>query len=177
MNQHIAMNTQPKPYMNPYLAGFLLGLVLLSAYMISGRGLGASGSARQVLVTAVGSVAPAYAGNSAFYSDFFSGSSPMMSWLVFLGAGVVLGGFFSGAISGRLGFKVERGPRITVRTRLLFALSGGLLFGLGAQFGRGCTSGAALSGLAVMSAGGILTMMAILGKGYLIAYFFKKLWV
>ena len=35
---------KPKPYMNPYLAGFLLGLVLLATIYITGRGLGASGA-------------------------------------------------------------------------------------------------------------------------------------
>ena len=33
-----------KPYSNPYLAGFGLGLVLLSAFVVMGRGLGASGA-------------------------------------------------------------------------------------------------------------------------------------
>jgi uncharacterized protein len=31
---------QAKPYMNPYLAGFLLGLVLLATIYITGRGTG-----------------------------------------------------------------------------------------------------------------------------------------
>ncbi len=165
------------PHMNPYLAGFLLGLVLLAAFLITGRGLGASGAAKNAVVTAVASVAPEYASGSVFYADYFSGSHPMMSWLVFLLLGVLIGAFFSGAMANRLGIKIERGPNIGARTRLLFALAGGLLFGLGAQFGRGCTSGAALSGMAVMSTGGILTMMAIFGTGYLIAYFFRKLWI
>ncbi len=171
------MENKPKSYMNPYLAGFLLGLVLLSAFLITGRGLGASGAVKNVLVTAVASAAPEYAEQSAFYADFFAGTNLLQSWLVFLVMGVIIGAFFSGAMANRLGFKVDRGPNIGVRTRLLFALGGGLLFGLGAQFGRGCTSGAALSGMAVMSTGGILTMMAIFGTGYLIAYFFRKLWI
>lgn len=171
------MDHSPKNYMNPYFAGFLLGLVLLSAFLITGRGLGASGAVKNVVVTAVASAAPEYAENSTFYADFFAGNNLMMSWLVFLVMGVIIGAFFSGAMANRLGFKIERGPNISARTRLLFALSGGLLFGLGAQFGRGCTSGAALSGMAVMSTGGILTMMAIFGTGYLIAYFFRRLWI
>jgi hypothetical protein len=170
------MEKQVKPYMNPYLAGFLLGMVLLASFVITGRGLGASGAAKGVLVTAVGSIAPGYAEKSAFYQDFFLPGSPVSSFLVFLALGVLIGGFFSGAMSGRLGLKVERGPRIKTPVRLWFALAGGLLFGLGAQFGRGCTSGAALSGMAVLSTGGILTMMAIFGSGYAIAYFFRKLW-
>jgi len=54
---------------------------------------------------------------------------------------------------------------------------GGALFGFGSQLARGCTSGAALSGMAVMSFGGILTMMAIFGMAYAMAYFFRKLWI
>lgn len=170
------MRSCQKNYMNPYLAGFLLGLVLLASFVITGRGLGASGALRSILVSVVGSVNSEYAGQSAFYADFFSGTSPMASWLVFLVAGVVLGSFLSAAMGNRLAFKTERGPRVGVRMRLFFALAGGLLFGLGAQFGRGCTSGSALSGMAVLSTGGLLTMAAIFGTGYLIAYFFRKLW-
>jgi hypothetical protein len=33
----------PKPYWNPYVAGVGLGLTLLAAFVIIGRGLGASG--------------------------------------------------------------------------------------------------------------------------------------
>ena len=84
---------------------------------------------------------------------------------------------FSGVVSDRLNFVTERGPRITNTMRLAFALIGGLLFGLGAQFARGCTSGAALTGMAVLSTGGIITMMAIFGTGYAVAYFFRKLWL
>lgn len=170
------MSTNRNNYMNPYLAGFLLGLVLLASFVITGRGLGASGAIKSVVISTVGSLAPDYAGQSAFYSEFFSGASPLGSWLVILVIGVILGSFLSGALGNRLAFKTDRGPRISVRTRLMFALGGGLLFGLGAQFGRGCTSGSALSGMAVMSTGGILTMMAIFGTGYMIAYFFRKLW-
>ena len=33
-----------KPYLNPYVAGVCLGLVLLAAYVLTGRGLGAGAS-------------------------------------------------------------------------------------------------------------------------------------
>jgi uncharacterized membrane protein YedE/YeeE len=57
------------------------------------------------------------------------------------------------------------------------AIAGGALFGYGSQMGRGCTSGSALSGMAVMSLGGIVTMMAIFGMAYALAWFFRKLWL
>jgi uncharacterized membrane protein YedE/YeeE len=80
-------------------------------------------------------------------------------------------------LAGRLKLKVEHSPKITSRKRLVFALLGGLAFGIGSQFGRGCTSGAALSGMAALSLGGFIAMMAIFGGGYLFAYFFRKLWI
>ena len=170
--------SNPKPYMNPYLAGFLLGLVLLAAFVIAGRGLGASGAVKDAMATAVIHAAPEYAAQSGFYQSYINApESPMRSWLVFLALGVIIGAFVSGAASGRMALKMEKGPSITATTRALFAIAGGLLFGLGAQFGRGCTSGAALSGMAVLSTGGILTMMTIFGTGYLVAYFFRKLWI
>jgi len=163
--------------MNPYLAGFLLGLVLLATIVITGRGLGASGAVKGVVTGTVLAVAPGHATNKAFYETAKAHGNPIKDWLVFEVAGVLLGAFLSGLMSDRLKFFVERGPRITNRTRLAAAALGGALFGIGSQFGRGCTSGAALSGMAVLSAGGILTMMAIFGSAYAVAYFLRKLWI
>lgn len=172
------MENTPKPYMNSYLAGFLLGLILLAAFFVTGRGLGASGAAKSVVIQTVATNAPGHAKANPFYAEYFKeGPGPMKNWLVFLTLGVLAGAFFSGAMSGRLGFKIEKGPKITPSARLIFATLGGLLFGLGAQFGRGCTSGAALTGMAILSTAGFVTMMAIFGTGYVIAYFFRKLWI
>jgi uncharacterized membrane protein YedE/YeeE len=91
--------------------------------------------------------------------------------------GVIVGGFVSGAIAGRLKLKVEHSPKITTNRRLIFALLGGILFGFGSQMGRGCTSGSALTGMAVLSLGGIITMMSIFGTAYALAYFVRKNWI
>ena len=177
------MNTEEKVkkskgYMNPYLGGVLLGLVLLTSYFISGRGLGASGAVKSVVATATETVAPRHAEKSAFYNEYSeSHEHPMKSWLVFEMLGVVVGGFLSGALAGRLKLKVEHSPRITSKRRLVFALMGGILFGFGSQLGRGCTSGSALSGMAVLSLGGIITMGAIFGTAFALAYFFRKNWI
>jgi rhodanese-related sulfurtransferase len=44
-------------YMNPYQAGFLIGLVLLASILITGRGLGASGVFKIVVVASVVAIA------------------------------------------------------------------------------------------------------------------------
>ncbi|HOI00965.1 MAG TPA: YeeE/YedE thiosulfate transporter family protein [Bacteroidales bacterium] len=172
------ISDQKKPYLNPYLGGFLLGLILLATFFITGRGLGASGAVKSAVVTTVDVVAPDHARESAYYSQFLSDDEhPLNNWLVFEVLGVLAGAFLSGLLAGRLKFKVEHAPRITSRVRLLAAAAGGMLFGFGSQLGRGCTSGAALSGMAVLSTAGFVTMLAIFGSGYIFAYFFRKLWI
>ncbi len=170
---------EPKKFMNPYLAGFFLGLILLTTIYITGRGLGASGSVKSAVVATVQTVTPQHTESTKFYQEYLTehNNMPLKNWLVFEVLGVILGAFVSGLISNRLKFTLEHSPKIKSGTRVVGALAGGLLFGFGAQLGRGCTSGAALSGMAVLSTGGLFTMMAIFGGAYMFAYFFRKLWI
>jgi hypothetical protein len=167
-----------KTYMNPYLAGTLLGIVLLLAMVVSGRGLGASGGIKYCVVSVVNTVSPSHIENSVHYSKYFEdGKKPITNWLTLEIFGIVAGGFISGALSGRLKFKVERPQGISVARRLIFAFLGGALFVYGGQLARGCTSGAALSGMAVLSTAGFVTMIAIFGSAYAFAWFFRKNWI
>ena len=90
---------------------------------------------------------------------------------------MLIGGFLSGALSGRLKLKTEKPPHVTTTKRFIFAFLGGLLFVFGAQLARGCTSGAALSGMAVLSVAGFVTMVAIFGTAFALAYFVRRLWI
>jgi uncharacterized membrane protein YedE/YeeE len=172
-------------YLNPYIGGILLGLVLIAANYVSGRGLGASGALKSTIVAGVKTIAPGHYESAEFYKDYQANKeeygkgeqSPLKDWLVIEMLGVLVGGFLSGAVAGRLKLKVEHSPRITSRRRLIFALIGGILFGFGSQLGRGCTSGSALSGMAVLSMGGFITMAAIFGTAFAFAYFFRKNWI
>jgi len=175
-------STELKPktrYINPYLGGVLLGLVLIAANFISGRGLGASGAAKSTLVAAVETVSTRHAENALFYREYMQEHprGAMKSWLVYQMLGVIAGAFLSGAIFNRLKFKVEHSPKITSGRRLMFALLGGVLFGFGSQLGRGCTSGSALSGMAVLSYGGFISMAFIFGTSFALAWFFRKNWI
>lgn len=164
--------------MNPYLAGILLGLVLLSAMVISGRGLGASGGIKYCVVSLINTVSPSHIENSVHYARYFEdGKKPITNWLTLEIFGLVAGGFISGAVSGRLKLKVEKSPKISVTRRLVFAFLGGVLFVYGGQLARGCTSGAALSGMAVLATAGFVTMIAIFGSAFAFAWFFRNNWI
>jgi hypothetical protein len=146
--------------------------------VVSGRGLGASGGIKYCVVSIVGAVNPPRVENSAYYSKYFeNGKKPLTNWLTLEIFGVVAGGLISGAVSGRLKLRVEKSPKISVTRRLVFAFLGGVLFVYGGQLARGCTSGAALSGMAVLSTTGFVTMIAIFGSAFAFAWFFRKNWI
>ena len=167
-----------KKYWSPYLAGVGLGLVLLAAFFITGHGLGASGALMRSVVAAEKVVAPDHVNQNKYLAKYSGGdSSPLKDWYVFELLGVLVGGLLSGALAGRVKKETNHGPRFTEKKRWLFALGGGVLFGFGARLARGCTSGVALSGGAVLSVGAWVTMMAIFASAYGLAYFFRKQWI
>jgi len=179
MNTKSDTKQRPK-YINPYFGGILLGLLLLATFYIAGRGLSATGAVKLSVTKVVQTVAPAHAAANPYYSKFLpeEGNSILFNWLVFGAIGTLFGGMLSGVIYGRMKkFRVEHSPKISARTRLIAASAGGILFGIGSQFGRGCSSGAALSGTAAFSFGGLLIMALMFGIGYVFAYFFRKLWI
>ena len=166
-------------YINPYLGGVLMGVVLLITIFISGRELGISGAVRDAVVATANVISPAAAKESSYYGKFLKdGHHPMDNWLDFEVLGVILGGLLSGIIFKRVRKPfVERGPNISKGKRLTFAVIGGILFGFGTRLGRGCTSGAALSGASTFAFGGVLVMVILFGAAFAFAYFFRKLWI
>lgn len=172
------VDRKAQPYWNPYLAGIGLGVVLLAAFVIMGRGLGASGAFTSLVSVGVNAVAPEHAKSNTFFSEYLGDgtTSPLKDWLVFEVIGVLVGGFISGSLARRIKGTVEKGPRISVRGRLLFAFLGGVLMGFGAKLARGCTSGQALTGGALLGVGSWAFMLAVFAGGYAVAYFFRRQW-
>ena len=164
-------------FWNPYLAGVALGLVLLATFLIMGNGLGASGAANRIGVTALGTVASGHvAGNPQMASLRAGGAHPLDNWLVFEVLGVFLGGLVAAYSAGRLGRRVLKGPRISVAMRLTLAVTGGVIMGIAARLARGCTSGQALSGGATLSVGSWVFMMALFAGGYAMAMVVRRQW-
>jgi uncharacterized membrane protein YedE/YeeE len=172
------MESKPaQPYMDPYVAGVGLGLVLLAAFVVMGRGLGASGAVASTITAAVDAVAPQHAAaNPAFAEYLKEGTTPFKDWLVFEVLGVFVGGWLSGMLAHRVTRTVEKGPRITVNRRLAFAFVGGILMGVGAKLARGCTSGQALTGGALLNAGSWAFMIMVFAGAYALAYLMRRQW-
>lgn len=167
-----------QPYWNPYLAGIGLGLVLLAAFVIMGRGLGASGAFSSLVATGVSAVAPDHARSNSYFSEYIGDGTqhPLKDWLVFEVLGVFAGGFISGALAHRVRKGVEKGPNISVAGRMGFAFVGGVIMGIGAKLARGCTSGQALTGGALLGVGSWAFMLAVFAGAYATAYFVRRQW-
>ena len=167
-----------RPYVNPYLAGLLLGVVLFLAFFITGQDLGASGAISRVQVAATGLVSPEHVDRTAPFAEVGGGSRNALDHgSVFMLLGTFLGGALSGLWNRRFRVELRKGPRVGATLRLVCALVGGAIMGYGARLARGCTSGQALTGGAVLSVGSFAFMFAVFGGGYLIAWFVRRLWI
>jgi uncharacterized membrane protein YedE/YeeE len=175
---HTVVEHQPQPFWNPYVSGIGLGLVLLAAFVIMGRGLGASGAFSSLVSVGMHAIAPEHTTANGFFAEYLGDGTrhPLKEWLVFEVVGVIVGGFFSGLLAHRVKGTVEKGPRISTGKRLLLAFLGGGIMGFGAKLARGCTSGQALTGGAVLGVGSWAFMLAVFGGGYAVAYFFRRQW-
>ena len=165
-------------YVNPYWGGVLLGVVLFLAFFITGNGLGASGGVNRYLVYVEDLIAPEHVNRVAYLLTMAGGDkNPLDNWIVLLTTGILLGGFVSGLLHKRVKPVTNKGPRISNQMRWFMAFLGGSLMGFGARLARGCTSGQALSGGAVLAVGSWAFMFAVFAGGYALAYFVRKLWI
>lgn len=169
---------QTRPYVHPYLGGALLGLVLFANFFITGNGLGASGGLNRIIVFFEDLVYPAHIDRTPYLLEMAGGDKdPLNNWTVYLTYGTIAGGLVSGWLHGRLKLETNKGPNITNKQRWALAFVGGTIMGYGARMARGCTSGQALSGGAVLSLGSWVFMFAVFAGAYAVAYFVRKTWL
>jgi hypothetical protein len=177
LNLRAHLTRPAKPYIHPYLGGALLGIVLFLAFLITRNGLGASGGMNRIVAAAEDTVVPGHIDRTPYLLKLAGGNkNPLDDWSVPVVIGALLGGFTSGLLNGRLKVEINKGPRISNRTRLILAFTGGVIMAYGARMARGCTSGQGLSGGAILSAGSWALMMCIFGGAYALAYFMRKAW-
>jgi uncharacterized membrane protein YedE/YeeE len=120
---------------------------------------------------------PMLVNTTGFFAGLGGGDKSILShWLVWEILGVLIGGLLSGLLAKRVRMETFHGPHITQRQRWIVAFLGGLLVGFATQLSRGCTSGQALSGGAILSAGSWVFMFSVFGGAYLVAYPFRRLW-
>jgi len=175
MSKHTTSTASgPGPYANPYLAGVLLGLVLLSSFVILGAGLGASGGISRLAAGLSMCISAPHTLSSEYFGKW--GPKPMHYYLVFMFAGTVVGALLSALLARRVRLQVECGAAVSGGRRLCYALVGGLIVGFASRLAQGCTSGQALSGGALLLTGSIVFMLCLFTSGYATAWFVRRQW-
>ena len=173
----VLLGRPERPYINAYLGGALLGIVLFTSFFLTGNGLGASGGLNRIIVYFQDLIAPEHVDRVAYLLKMAGGDkNPLDDWIIPMVFGTLVGGFSAGWFFGRLRPTTNKGPQISVHKRWLMAVIGGAIMGYGARMARGCTSGQALSGGAVLSAGSWAFMFSVFAGAYALAYFVRKLW-
>jgi uncharacterized membrane protein YedE/YeeE len=168
-----------RKYWSPYLAGFGLGLTLLAAYWFLGTGLGASGGLARFSAWFQHLLAPAHVAGSDYFGRWFSEGTPhvLAYYLVFMALGVLLGGFISARHAGRFKPSIERGPRFSPYGRIVLAFAGGILVGFASRLARGCTSGQALTGAAMLFTGSVVFLLCLFIGAYAAGFLVRREWL
>lgn len=168
------MSMKRSPYMNPYLAGTLLGLTLVLAYLSLGAGLGASSCLGRLGAACSLLLAPTHTRASEYFGSW--GEHPLLYYVVFMFAGICIGGLISAVLANRLELKLERSSSLSAGRRAIFALFGGFIVGFASRLANGCTSGQALSGGVLLLNGSLLFMVSLFIGGFMTAWFVRKQW-
>jgi uncharacterized membrane protein YedE/YeeE len=148
---------------SPYVAGIVIGLLQIPAFLIVETALGASSS-----YVTLGGLIASWADPSILSIDYVAkhvALTPKNWWQVALVVGVAMGAFMS--------MKLSRARRQTISPiwnralgqshwlRYTIAFLGGFLMLFGARIADGCTSGHGLSGIAQLSVGSTVAVAAM----------------
>jgi uncharacterized protein len=171
------MGDSARPHWPPYIAGVVLGLVLILTFILVGNGVGASGMFARFAAVIGDGIAPQITESNAYLGPMLrNGSNPLLSWIVFEVIGIALGALLAAVASGRFRFKFEGTHKIGHSPRLILALSGGVLAGIGSRIASGCTSGIGLSGAAMLGVGGFVFLVTFFVVGLGVSRLMKGAW-
>ena len=157
---------------SPYVAGMVIGLLQIPAFLIIETALGASSS-----YVTVGTAIASWLDPSLHQIEYVArhlAANAKNLWQVALVTGIAIGAFLSMKMSG-----ARRQPISPIWTRALgssssalryaVAFGAGFLMLFGARIADGCTSGHGLSGLAQLSVGSTVAVAGMFMGGIVTA--------
>lgn len=153
---------------SPYLAGIVIGLLQIPAFLIIETALGASSS-----YVTVGALVTSWVDPSILtikYASSHVATTAKNWWQVALVGGIALGAFLSMKLSG-----ARRAAISPIWSRALgspspakryaIAFIGGFVMLFGARLADGCTSGHGISGMAQLAVGSTVAVAAMFAGG------------
>jgi uncharacterized protein len=163
------------PRWSPYVVGLGIGVLSWLAFLLSHHPIGVSTAYGKTMAMVERTVG----GDRTVRRSYYQEHPPGIDWEWMLVAGLFVGALVSAHMSGDFSPKLlpERWKQafgLAPLPRVLTAMAGGILIGIGARWAGGCTSGHGISGtlqLAVSSwvallcffAGGVATAFVLYG--------------
>lgn len=161
---------------SPYVAGAIIGLLQIPTFLLMDTALGASSS----FVTAAAHIASFFdsrIGEVKYFASHMWGAKNW--WQVAVVVGIAIGAFVSMRMSGAARQTISPVWRRTIGigslgARAPIAFLAGFIMLFGARIAGGCTSGHGISGLAQLSAGSTLAVIAMFAGGILTATLLRR---
>lgn len=162
---------------SPYVAGVLIGLLQIPAFLIIDTALGASSS----FVTIAGHFSALFdpaVGEESYFSKYMTAA--VHWWQTALIVGIALGAFVSARFSGA--FRQSISPiwaqalgTASPGVRYFVAFFGGFVLLFGARLAGGCTSGHGISGLSQLAVGSTIVVAAMFAGGIATAMLMRRI--
>jgi uncharacterized membrane protein YedE/YeeE len=163
---------------SPYLAGAGIGILSCLAFVLSDRPLGCS----TAFVKARGLIGTLINREKTEKKEYYREIVPQVDWAFMIIPGIMIGAAISSLLSGQ--FRLVWVPVLWSTTfgpdpviRLLGALAGGILLGLGSRWAGGCTSGHGINGSIQLSLASIVTACCFFAGGIGMALFMFRVLV
>lgn len=164
---------QPQPYWHPLLSGIALGTVLLTTFLVTGHGLGATGFTTRLTAWIGTEVMPAATLANEYLGGMVETGYPLSAWITWQVIGLAVGAFVSAWLASRVKIQLDGESFLGGTKRPLTALLGGILAGFGARIAAGCTSGLGLSGGATLSIAAFVFLGSFFVAGVIVSVFMK----
>jgi hypothetical protein len=155
---------------SPYIAGAGIGVLSCFAFLLSDRPIGCS----TAFVKARGLIGKVFNADRVKRSEYYREIVPKVDWPFMIIPGIVIGAFISVMLSGQFhllwvptmwGNAFGYNPAL----RVVVALIGGILLGLGSRWAGGCTSGHGINGSIQLSLASMITAACFFAGGIGIA--------
>ena len=164
-------------HLNPYIAGALIGLVMLLFYVIVGVEFNVITSFLEVVGGGYSAISPDLVANNEFFEGLdISPVSSKVSYAFILVLGIFAGGFISSLANKRLTLVVEGSSSFSWLIRLLLVALGGIVVGFSTQLGRGDLLDNVLGGSVFLSTGSVIFVIMALLSSYVFAFLFWRQW-
>jgi len=161
---------------SPYVAGVLIGLLQIPAFLVIETALGTSSS----YVTIAAHIAALFDASTAkldYLARHMYGAKNL--WQVAMVIGIALGAFLSMRASGARRQAIspvwQRAVGVeSLSARAPMAFVGGFIMVLGARIADGCTTGHGLSGIAQLAVGSTVAVAAMFAGAMATAFLMKR---